>query len=189
MRKPRADASEHRPRAVTRDYPSLVAPVPSVVERDPSASREHGRPWRRLREPIRLALVWGVVAACAVAALATLPTQLRHAHSDIQVGTTRSRQERLEQPARTVGLTDLRIFETAARIIPKDAVYAVVVGRDAEISGPHGAELGEAVRPLYAAPTQARRGPSQGAVDSSRTAEISITSGSTTAASSRSLAG
>ena len=121
---------------MTRDYPSLVAPVPSVVERDPSASREHGRPWRRLREPIRLALVWGVVAACAVAALATLPTQLRHAHSDIQVGTTRSRQERLEQPARTVGLTDLRIFETAARIIPRDAVYAVVVGRDAEISDP-----------------------------------------------------
>ena len=87
-----------------------------------------------MREPIRLTIVWGVVAACAVAALASLPTQLRHAHSDIQVGTTRSRQARFGQPAQTVGLTDLRIFETAARIIPRDAVYAVVIGPRAKIS-------------------------------------------------------
>ena len=83
---------------------------------------------------MRLIVAWSVVAACALSALSSLPTQLRHTHSDIQIGTTRSRAERLEQPARTVGLSDLRVFETAARIIPRNADYLVVIGPKAGIS-------------------------------------------------------
>jgi hypothetical protein len=81
-----------------------------------------------MSDRVRRMVAWSVVAACGLAALSYLPAQLRHVHSDIQVGTTRSRADRLEQPARTVGLSGLALFEAADRIIPRNDDYVVVVG-------------------------------------------------------------
>ena len=115
-------------------YPAGVASPPPVAERDQSSSSAHARDRRNIDGQMRLIVAWSVVAACALAALSSLPTQLRHTHSDIQVGSTRSRAERLEQPARTVGLSDLRVFEAADRIIPRNTDYVVVIGPKAGIS-------------------------------------------------------
>ena len=62
----------------------------------------------------------------AVTAVAYLPDQARRLLSDVEVGRRAGTNYRELQPARTVGLSDLRLFFMAERVLPPEATFAVV---------------------------------------------------------------
>jgi hypothetical protein len=72
----------------------------------------------------------------AVTGLRSLPDQARALHSAIEVGHRDSRLDREQQPARTVGLTDPRLFLVAERVVPLDATFLVTTGPRADIKDP-----------------------------------------------------
>lgn len=86
--------------------------------------------------PIAVFAWWGVVAVLAITAATQWPSQARHLRSDVQVGRREGTLYRELQPARTVGLSDPRLFLTAERLLPVDATFAVVTGRRAAIDDP-----------------------------------------------------
>jgi hypothetical protein len=79
---------------------------------------------------------WAVVVTLGVTAVAYLPDQARRVRSDVQVGRRTGADYRELQPARTVGLSDLRPFLAAERVLPRDATFAVVTGPQAAIKDP-----------------------------------------------------
>ena len=79
---------------------------------------------------------WAVVATLAITAGRDLRGQARGLHSDVEVGRGSTRLYRELQPARTVGLTDLRVFLAAQRTIPRDARFFVATGPRAAIRDP-----------------------------------------------------
>jgi hypothetical protein len=86
--------------------------------------------------PVATLAWWGVVAVLGITAVAHWPAQARHLRSDVQVGRQSSTIYHELQPARTVGLSDPRLFLTAERLLPKDATFAVVTGPNATIKDP-----------------------------------------------------
>lgn len=101
----RSSVSEHRRSAAPNDADLL------------SLGRPHGT-----------FVAWAVIVASVIVTLVVAPNELRHTRSDIQIGTTRPRAERAEQPARTVGLPNLALFGAAARLIPEGDRYRVITG-------------------------------------------------------------
>ena len=77
-----------------------------------------------------------MIFVVVVATVLVVPNELRHARSDIRVGTTRPRAARAAQPALTVGLTQLVVFDAAARLIPQGDRYRVVTGSGAGTDDP-----------------------------------------------------
>lgn len=73
--------------------------------------------------------LWSLVlVALVVTALAVVPGELRRLRSDIEVG-GQGRHYRELQPARTVGIQDLRLFVLADATLPADARFYVATGR------------------------------------------------------------
>lgn len=95
-------------------------------------------PARRPKRPLRLSTVawWVVVGALALTAIWEGPDQARRLRSDVEVGRGRDVLYRELQPARTVGLPDLRVFLAAERFIPRDSTFYVVTGARAAIKDP-----------------------------------------------------
>jgi len=116
----RRDGSHADPTTESRD----VAPTkPTAV-----------RPGRRIQ--LRTIVWWAVVGALALTALQGFPDQARRLRSDIEVGRGTSVLYRELQPARTVGLPDLRVFLAAEQFIPPDSTFFVVTGPGAAIKDP-----------------------------------------------------
>src|SRR6187402_2173764 len=82
------------------------------------------------------AAAWGVVAVLVLVTVVEGFDEARRVRSDIEVGTSSSRRYRELQPARTVGLTDLRVFLRAEQLIPRDATFFVATGDGAAVSDP-----------------------------------------------------
>ena len=92
-----------------------------------------------MREPahrLRRLVAWSVIAVCAAAALWSLPDVLRPLRSDIEIGTSRPRAAREAQPALTVGLTNLALFEAAEKLIPPGSRYRIVTGPGTGVGDP-----------------------------------------------------
>ena len=79
---------------------------------------------------------WTVVVTLAVLALWHVPTQVRTLRSDVEAG-RRGTLYRELQPARSVGLGDLRLILAAEQAIPLDASYFVVTGNRAALTNPN----------------------------------------------------
>ena len=79
-----------------------------------------------------------VAAGLVVAALTLwhLPGQLRGLWADARNGAARTAQERLLAPAEARGIRKRRVFEAAARMIPANERFTVVLGPDAERAEP-----------------------------------------------------
>lgn len=79
---------------------------------------------------------WVIVGALTLTAIWEVPDQARRLRSDVEVGRGRDVLYRELQPARTVGLPDLRVFLAAERVIPRDDTFFVVTGSGAAIKDP-----------------------------------------------------
>jgi hypothetical protein len=91
---------------------------------------------RNRRATLSTFVWWAVVVTLAITAGRDLHGQERGLHSDVEVGSRRSRLYRELQPARTVGLTDLRVFLAAERAIPRNGTFFVVTGPRAAVKDP-----------------------------------------------------
>lgn len=75
-----------------------------------------------------------LVAVALLAAAKQVPRSLRTAHARVEASEGRSALERELAPARWWGMNE-KLLLRAEQVIPRDAVYSVVVGRRQALSG------------------------------------------------------